>query len=234
MSSQDTLLTESPPSRSRRLPLLIVVGVVAVAVVALAVMLLPGSADDVPAPLTVTATPVATDDEQDGQDIEDDLVGSSVPVTTYEVFLSRDPFERVVPEEVQQTSTTPDGTNTDGSSGNDSNSGDGTNSGDDADGSSSDGSDTNGDSSTPIDQDGPACVGQQELVCDGQVVTLIDVTDQAGEPVAVIQVDTTVYEVRRGQTFASNFEVRAIDGSCVSLLYGDDGFQLCRGDTVLK
>ena len=233
MSSQDTLLTESPPTRSKRLPLLIVVGLVAAAAAAVAVMSLPGSDDDAPAAeaLTVTATTVATDDGQEDQGGEDDLVGSSVPVTTYEVFLSRDPFERVVPEDVQQTSTSPGATNNDGSSDNDSNSGDGTDSGGDADG--SDDTD-NGDSSTPVDQNGPACVGQQELVCDGQVVTLIDVTTDAGETVAVIQVDTTVYEVRRGQTFASNFEVRAIDGSCVSLLYGDDGFQLCRGDTVLK
>ena len=229
MSNHDTLPAETPtPSRSRSLPLLIVLGVVVVTVVVLSAIMLFGSDDEVletasPIP---TATAVAGDDDE-----SDDLVGTSVPITTYEVFLSRDPFERVVPEQVQQTSTDTGGTTNGGSGAGD---GSGTGDGDGSDGDTNGSGDTDGNSTTPDDQNGPACVGQQELVCDGQVVTLIDVTTEAGEAVAVIQVDTTVYEVRRGQTFASNFQVRAIDGSCVSLLYGDDGFQLCRGDTVLK
>jgi hypothetical protein len=68
------------------------------------------------------------------------------------------------------------------------------------------------------------------VVCDGRVVTL---TEIRGE-VAYVQVDSTVYEVRRGDVFAQYFVVRSIDGACVNLLYGDDGFRLCEGDRVLK
>jgi len=51
---------------------------------------------------------------------------------------------------------------------------------------------------------------------------------------AVIQVDTTIYEVRVGETFAGSFLLRSIDGRCVNVLYGDDGFRLCEGDRVMK
>jgi hypothetical protein len=80
-----------------------------------------------------------------------------------------------------------------------------------------------------------ACTNGDEVVCDGRVVTLVDVFDgDDGEPVAVVQVDTTIYEVRRGDTFAQNFQVVAVDPPCVTLLFGDDAFTLCEGQRTLK
>lgn len=79
------------------------------------------------------------------------------------------------------------------------------------------------------------CRGDDQVVCDGRVVTLIDVfVGQDGTPVAVVQVDSTLYEVRRGDTFAQNFQVISIDPPCVTLLYGDDAFTLCEGERTLK
>lgn len=70
-------------------------------------------------------------------------------------------------------------------------------------------------------------------MCDGQVVKLIDVFDD-GQPGAVVQVDDTAYEVRTNETFASTFEVRSIEAPCATLLYGDDAFTLCEGESTLK
>jgi hypothetical protein len=142
----------------------------------------------------------------------------ALPLVTYEVFLSRDPFQPVVPEVTPVAEGGDAEGETDGS-------------GDDTDGSSG-GEDTNGGGST--DPDAPACTTQGEIVCDGRVISLIDVTTVDGQPVAVIQVDTTVYEVTVGQTFAGSFLVRSIDGTTVTLLYGDEGIRLLPGDTVLK
>lgn len=91
-----------------------------------------------------------------------------------------------------------------------------------------------GDGTDPGTDTGP-CRGTDEVVCEGRTVTLIDVfTTDDGTPVAVVQVDSTVYEVRRGDTFAQNFQVVSIDPPCVTLLYGDDAFTLCEGERALK
>lgn len=77
------------------------------------------------------------------------------------------------------------------------------------------------------------CTGTDEVVCDGAVVTLVDVI--AGDPArAIVQVDTTAYEVGEGDTFAGSFLVLTIDPPCVTMLYGDDAFTLCEGQQVLK
>lgn len=77
------------------------------------------------------------------------------------------------------------------------------------------------------------CVDNGTVVCDGQVVKLIDVYDD-GQPGAVVQVDETAYEVRAGETFAGNYLVRSVDAPCATLLYGDDAFTLCEGESTLK
>jgi hypothetical protein len=82
--------------------------------------------------------------------------------------------------------------------------------------------------------DDPRCAGEQELVCDGRVITLIDTTTAGGDPVAIIRVDTTIYEVRVGETFAGTFLLAAIDGSTVTVLYGDESNVLLPGHSVLK
>lgn len=82
---------------------------------------------------------------------------------------------------------------------------------------------------------GEGCVGNGEVVCDGMVVSLVDVfVDEDGRPAAVIQVNTTLYTVHEGDVFADNFRVLAIDPPCVTLMFGDDTFTLCEGERILK
>lgn len=90
------------------------------------------------------------------------------------------------------------------------------------------------DGGTDGSDSGP-CRGTDTVVCEGRTVTLIDVyVTGDGEAVAVVQVDSTLYEVGRGDTFAQNFQVVSIDPPCVTLLYGDDAFTLCEGERTLK
>jgi hypothetical protein len=86
---------------------------------------------------------------------------------------------------------------------------------------------------TPVDETG-RCRGGEEMVCDGHVVTLHEVRTNAAGPVAVMQVDTTNYEVSVGETFATSFRVLSIEGQCVTFLYGDDTSTLCVGQRTLK
>ncbi len=50
----------------------------------------------------------------------------------------------------------------------------------------------------------------------------------------VVRVDETIYEVRAGETFAGNFQVISVEPPCATLLFGDDAFTLCEGETTLK
>ena len=72
------------------------------------------------------------------------------------------------------------------------------------------------------------------MVCDGHRVSLVDVFEEGGESRAAVRVDDTLYEVATGETFASSFQVRSVEPPCVTLLYGDDAFTLCEGESVLK
>lgn len=142
--------------------------------------------------------------------------------TTYDVFLTRDPFEPVVPEgDGEQPADETDGTTDEPPPGDDT-TGDGDDTTDD------------GDHAHDAGPDDP-CTGEEEVVCDGRVVTLVEITtDDEGDRTATIRVDTTDYEVREGEVFAENFRVLSIEPSCVTLLFGDDSFTMCRDDRVLK
>lgn len=72
------------------------------------------------------------------------------------------------------------------------------------------------------------------MVCDGHRVSLVDVFEEDGESKAVVRVDDVLYEVETGEVFASSFQVRSVESPCVTLLYGDDAFTLCEGESVLK
>lgn len=135
--------------------------------------------------------------------------------TTYDVFLTRDPFEPVVPEgDGEQPTDETDGTTDDPPPGDDTT--------------------EDGDHADDVGPDDP-CTGEEEVVCDGRVVTLVEITtDDEGNRTATIRVDTTDYEVREGEVFAENFRVLSIEPSCVTLLFGDDSFTMCRDDRVLK
>jgi hypothetical protein len=216
---------ESTPQRSRR-PLILALVLLIVIAGAAGWWFLTGDDDlealDVAAPAVPSAVDAVDAVDADVTAVEGDVQLAALPAATYEIFLSRDPFEPVVPEDVPTAS---DGAATPVSDS----------------GNTTDPDDDNG-ATEPTDSDatdpdpaGSGCTRQGEVVCDGRVVSLVDVTTDAdGESVAAVQVDTTIYEVVPGQTFAGSFQLRAIDGQCVSMLHGDDGFQLCTGDRVLK
>jgi hypothetical protein len=234
MSEQPIQAAEAGPAPERsRLPLLLgLLGVVAALGVGAFLFLGDGdpAGDPAAAPVATSDTaPDAVSAADAGGEETVDLV-AALPTVTYDVYLSRDPFDPVVPEPVPTSTSTSDGS--------DSNS---TENGDDADADSDRGTgDDSTDRSGDRDDEGGrsengTCRGEDEVVCAGKVVTLVEIRRPEGSvPTAIVQVDDAMYEVESGQVFAGSFVVRTIDGSCVSILYGDDGFTLCEGDRVLK
>jgi hypothetical protein len=172
----------------------------------------------------------AQEDVADESSVEDGEV-AELPLVTYEVFLARDPFDPVVPEPVETVAT--DGTATDGTTP-----------------PPTDGTTpppTDGTTPPPTDGTTPppptdgsvppppsGCTSGDEVSCDGRIVGLVEVRGSGDDAVAIIQVETTLYEVRVGDMFAGSFRLTSISGSCVNVLYGDDAFTLCEGDRTLK
>jgi len=68
-----------------------------------------------------------------------------------------------------------------------------------------------------------------------QRVALLNVYQKNGKTVADVRVNDTVYTALvPGQTFATNYKVVSLSGNCGSFLFGDERFQLCEGEEVLK
>jgi hypothetical protein len=69
-----------------------------------------------------------------------------------------------------------------------------------------------------------------------QTVTLIDVfRDTDGTVKARVQVGSTVYTVREGDTFANGaYRVVSLNDPCGEFLFGDSPFKLCVGEQTLK
>jgi len=66
-------------------------------------------------------------------------------------------------------------------------------------------------------------------------VALINVYTKNGKTVADVRVNDTVYTaIAPGQTFATNFQLVSLQGQCGTFLFGDERFQLCKGEEVLK
>ncbi len=179
-----------------------------------------GSGDDatvIPLPPAEIVTEASTDAEGEaGTGQADEAI--ALPIVAENIYLSRDPFEPVVPEDEP-------GDGNDGTSGNGTN-GDGS---PDPDG-------TNGDPVPPPTPDADStCVGSDELVCDGQVVTLEGTSGSGDSRTASIKVNSTTYVVAVGETFAANFVLLGFDGDCVDIRYGPDiERQLCESLSPLK
>jgi hypothetical protein len=197
------------------------------------------------APGGTSVEPAAADDAQAvsaGDEVlaqpatGDDELLEPLPAVTYDVYLARDPFDPVVEEEVPSEDTggtegapsdepTPVVAPADGDP-------------------VVVGTDPlpvteplPGDEALPVDGEplpvtdgfvptdgtaGGTCTGQEELVCDGRVVSLDSITMRNGERVATIQVGTDVYEVARGEVFASTFRVVEFSSdTAVRLQYGE-------------
>ena len=155
-------------------------------------------------------------------DEQADTALASALTVTYEVYLSRDPFDPVVPEpEPTATAVNQDDP------------GDGTVAppgtvvGDgESPGGSTDGAPPPAEVTGRCAPDSPACAEQ--------AVTVLEIgTRDDGTPNAVLQIGTLIYDVAAGDT-AGYYLVTAIEPRCVSLLYGDHGFRRCLGDESLK
>lgn len=163
------------------------------------------------------ADTAATEAEDDPGTEETANEAAALPLVSYELFLARDPFEPVVPEPAPEPTDPTDPSDP------------------------SDPSDP-GDPSDPTDPSDPdgggttngACTGETEVVCDGEVLTVIEVFESNGEFVAVIEVDTMRYEVRAGDTFADVYEVVSISPDEVRVLFGDRVVRIQVGDNALK
>ena len=62
---------------------------------------------------------------------------------------------------------------------------------------------------------------------------LVDAGTQNGRD-ARVNVDRTLYTVEEEERFAEHFELVSMEGSCVTMLFGDDQFTLCEGEQILK
>ncbi len=203
------------PARSGLRGLLAVFGVTGAVVAAGLVVWLGTAPGEEPVPMALPddAALTAEGDSEDADAAEAADEPVPLPLVTYELFLARDPFEPVVPEPVaappaptDPVAPTPD--------------------------------DPNG----PIDPSDPdnnsnsngPCTGVVEVVCDGRVLIVIEIAEENGEPVAVIEVDTMRYRVGVGDVFADNFQVVSISPDQVRIVFGDRVVQVEVGDNALK
>ena len=69
---------------------------------------------------------------------------------------------------------------------------------------------------------------------DGRRVTLLEVRDEAGGRVAVIEVDGQTYTVGVGDTFAVSFKVVSLSENGGVFTYGDSAFTLAVGQSIVK
>lgn len=80
---------------------------------------------------------------------------------------------------------------------------------------------------SPASTPPPAPSGGSSMVIGGHTVVLLDVFNQDGIDMAQVEVDGTVYTVSEGETFADDFQLLSVDGTCADFLYGDGSFTLC-------
>ncbi|HZJ04452.1 MAG TPA: hypothetical protein VFD59_03160 [Nocardioidaceae bacterium] len=135
------------------------------------------------------------------------------PVETFELFASKDPFEPLIDATPTAGATAPvtttPGTTTPGVT---------------------DPGTTDPGTTDPGTTD-PGTGGQ---AVGGHTVRLVDVFSQDGSPRAQVSVDGSVYTVAEGETFADNFQLTSVSGTCATMLFGDDQFTLCEGEEILK
>jgi hypothetical protein len=92
-------------------------------------------------------------------------------------------------------------------------------------GGSTGGATTGGTTSTP---------GPSGGASGSQRVTLVSISGSGSSRVANVDVDSTEYTVKEGQTFATSYRVKNLTSSCGTFVFGDETFTLCVGQEVLK
>ena len=68
----------------------------------------------------------------------------------------------------------------------------------------------------------------------GNRVALVDVFSRDGKTFAQTKVGDTVFTPVVGSTFATSYQLLTASGECATYLFGDEQFQLCEGQEVLK
>jgi hypothetical protein len=163
-------------------------------------------------------------------------------VVTYEVLLERDPFDPVVPRPASEVETAA-AVSIDA---------DGVVLAEPASDAEAIGDEVPSDGawSEPVPQPAPQpvadepsapvatgdCDAQDDVVvCDGRAVSLVRIVSETdGRRVAVLQVDTSIHEVEKGEVFATSFRLRTVGADRVTVQYGDVEFELPVGARVLK
>jgi hypothetical protein len=97
------------------------------------------------------------------------------------------------------------------------------------------GSATTDDTGNPVPAVSPAAsppsapTGGSSTSVSDHTVVLLDTFTQNGTQMAQVEVDGTVYTVAEGETFADNFQLVSINGSCADFTFnGDTSFTLCQ------
>jgi len=178
-----------------------------------------------------TPSPASTDDavataqnevndeaaaKEDGENKEDGK--NKEPVETFELFASKDPFEPLI-DATPATGTTDPGITDPGIT----------------DPGITDPGITDPGTTDPGTTDpGTTDPGTGGQAVGGHTVRLVDVFSQDGSPRAQVSVDGSVYTVAEGETFADNFQLTSVSGTCATMLFGDDQFTLCEGEEILK
>lgn len=223
-----SLTSRRAPRRwSRTVP----AGLSAVAVAGLAGVLLvsggapPASSGD----LSIDDEPGTFAQFSEGSDADADADGEEIaiplPLETIDVELTRDPFEPVVPEPEPEPG--PDAVDGDGDG--------------DPDDPASDDPDDPFNGTSPPSEDVPApgatggCFGDEEVVCDGRVVSLLGFESIDGETAAIIRVGSTRYVASEGERFRDELLLESIDEPCVTLRHIEgDLARVCVTDPQLK
>jgi hypothetical protein len=159
----------------------------------------------------------ATKDEQKGGNRKQ-------PVETFELFASKDPFEPLIDETPAAPGAAAPGTTTPGT----------TDPGTTTPGTTDPGTTTPGTTDPGTTDPGTTDPGSGGQAVGGHTVRLVDVFSQDGSPRAQVSVDGSVYTVAEGETFADNFQLTSVSGTCATMLFGDDQFTLCEGEEILK
>lgn len=131
--------------------------------------------------------------------------GGLDPSADFQLGQPRDPFEPLVDETT--TTTTADGATT---------------------------STTTGGSTTSTTSTGGTTTTTQDDDPEGLRVTLLEVREENGERVAVVQVDGVTYTVGVGDTFATDFKVVSLSENGGVFTYKDSAFTLAEGQSIVK
>jgi hypothetical protein len=229
-------VTSQPPRRGRTLLLAggITVALALGAVLALYVFL-DGGASPVPAEAPA-AMPAQADTSDEPDAAEEPSAIDALPVVTYEVYLSRDPFEPVVPEPEPEPTPDADADPADPAPAppptapTDPEPVPGTPApAPGTDPTAPPSSPGTGDPSAPPPSGQPAPTPPSGK--EPSQPTVLEISSRHdGTPVAIIQLRTTTYEVAAGETFADSYRlVEFLGGGCVNILYGDVMQAYCVG-----